>query len=152
MTVTDDQVATLRAVLSRDSAAYEPLRDRLDRTDGWKGYTVLVAAAFFEAVDRRFGAGWSEADIVNFVADVRARHLKDPDVLDPRVAERLILHALGKGSISDLDDGTVAGGQAIVLRALVADEDWDDAQLDDFMRTSRALGDRLMELRTGSQE
>jgi hypothetical protein len=103
---------------------------------------ALVAAGFFEAVDRRFAANGTTADVIDFVADLRARSEQLSEAVDPTVAERLIRHSLGNGSIADLDDGTVAGTQFLLLAGLVADEHYDEAGLDAFMAEVRKLADR----------
>lgn len=144
MPVTDEQVATLRAQLAGDFAEYERLWAQLDPQTARTGYTSLVAAGFFEAVDRRFaknGAIASPAEVVGFVGDVRTRSDRVADELDPKIAERLVMFALGEGSIADLDDETVAGTQMLLLAALIADEDLDDAGLDEFMAEVRAVAD-----------
>jgi hypothetical protein len=81
------------------------------------------------------------AEIVEFVGQVRTRSDRIADELDPRAAERLILHALGEGSIEGLDEETVAGTQMLVLAALIADEHLDDAGLDEFMAEVRAVAE-----------
>ena len=54
----------------------------------------------------------------------------------------MIRHALGEGSIRDLDDDTVIGAQIVILSALIADEQFDDASLDQFMAEARKLADQ----------
>lgn len=51
-------------------------------------------------------------------------------------------HALGDGSIAGLDDETVIGTQILILSALVSDEQFDDAGLDQFMAEVRKLADQ----------
>lgn len=144
MPVTDDQVETLHAYLAGDFDLHEQLYARLDRTAAEAGYTALVAASFFAAVSRRFAKNGTVADVVEFVGDVRSRSERLAEAIDPQVAERLIRHALGEGSIGDLDAKTKAGTQFLLLAGLIADEDLDEAGLDGFLAKARALGDRLM--------
>jgi hypothetical protein len=110
MAVTADQVAALRAFLKGDFGEYERLVDQLDTDAARTGYSALLAAAFFEAVDRRFAANGSTADVVIYVANVRAKSERLAKI-DPRIAERLVLHSLGEGSIADLDNETVISNQ-----------------------------------------
>jgi hypothetical protein len=144
MPVSADQVAALRAYLAGDFETHKRLHGQLDPIASGSGYTALIAAAFFEAVDRRFASNRTNVDIVGFVGSVRARSERLADELDPSTAERLILHSLGNGSIADLDDETVVQTQIVLLAGLVADEQLDSAGLDEFMATARVLGDRLM--------
>lgn len=144
MPVTEDQVAALRAQLAGDIDEHEQLFAQLDPTAARTGYTALIAAAFFEAVDRRFAKGSTiadDADIVEFVGSVRARSEDAAKKIDTRAAERLILHSLGKGSIDDLDDATVIHTQMLLLAGLVADEQFDNAGLDRFMVEVRTVAE-----------
>jgi hypothetical protein len=82
--------------------------------------------------------------VITFVGDVRSRSERLARELDPQVAERIIRAVLGEGSISDLSDATVAGTQIVLLAALIADEQLDDAGLDTFLGSARKLADQLM--------
>jgi hypothetical protein len=142
--ITDDQVAALRAYLAGDFETHQRLHGQLDPVAAQSGYTALIAGAFFEAVDRRFAQNDKEADVVEFVGSVRSRSDRLANELDPQIAERLIRHSLGHGSIADIDDETVVQTQIVLLAGLIADEDFSATDLDKFMTTARALGDRLM--------
>ena len=143
MTVSADEVATLRTYLSGNMDQYRRMQAQLDPAAARSGYSALIAAAFFEAVDRRFAKpGTTTADIIKYVADVRARSPRVSDALDPQAAERVIRHALGDGSIRDLDDDTMIGAQIVILSALIADEQLDDTGLDQFMAEARKLADQ----------
>lgn len=144
MAVSNEQVATLRAFLKGDFDEYERLNDQLDRDADGAGFGALIAGGFFEAVDRKFGSSAKDADIIEFVSDVRSRSDRASERIDPKVAERLIRSTFGDGSVADLDDETVGRTQLLLLTALIADEQLDDVKLDQFMATARALGDRLM--------
>jgi hypothetical protein len=141
MPVTADQVATLRAYLAGDFDSHKRLFGQLDRTAAQTGYTALLAAAFFEAVDRRFAQNGTTADVVELVADIRARHLKDADEIDPRAAERLILAMFTDEEVDDFDTETKVSTQIILLYALITDARLDDAGLDGFLAEARKLAD-----------
>jgi hypothetical protein len=144
MTVTDEQVATLRAYLAGDFDEYERLNEQLDPEVDGVGYGALIAAGFFEAVDRRFAKGGTRVSVIEYVADVRSRSDRLSDQIDPQVAERLIMHSLGEGSIDDLDDKIVVHTQLLLLISLIGDEELDGVELDKFIATVRALGNRLL--------
>jgi hypothetical protein len=68
------------------------------------GYTAVVAAAFIETVDRRFGPGHCDDPAVTaFIAGVRSRFPAADDEIDQDTAERVVRKALGRRSISDID-------------------------------------------------
>jgi predicted nucleic acid-binding protein len=144
MPVTDDQVAALRALLADDTDRYQQLFVGLDRAEAKKGYPALVTAAFIEAVERRFGTSYQPADIVTFVADVRARSDRLASSIDPDVGERAIQAVLGHGTVRGLDTAAVAGAKLLLLGGLIADARLDDAGLDEFLAGARKLADQLM--------
>jgi hypothetical protein len=144
MPVTDDQIAALRALLSDDTDLYRQVYGGLDRAEAKKGYTALITAAFIEAVERRFGTGYQPADIVTFVADVRARSDRLASRIDPDVAERVIHAVLGHGTIRGLNREAVTGAKLLLLGGLIADARLDDTGLDEFMAAARKLADQLM--------
>lgn len=144
MPVTDDQVSALRALLKDDIGQHREIFDQLDRSTAKKGYTALVAGAFMEAVEKRFGQSYRQADVVDFVANVRARSDRLANRIDPDIAERMIKSLYGDATVRDVSDGVVAGTQLLLLGGLVADAGMDDAQLDAFLAAARRYGDKLM--------
>src|ERR1700722_14014286 len=130
MPVTDDQVAALRALLRDDMDRHRQLFAGLDRAEAKKGYPALVTAAFIEAVERRFGTGSQPADIVAFVADVRARSDRLASRLDPDVSERAIHAVLGEGTVRGLDKEAVTGAKLLLLAGLIADARLDGRGVD----------------------
>lgn len=144
MPVTDDQVAALRALLSDDMDRHRQLFAGLDRAAAKKGYTALVTAGFIEAVERRFGAGYQPADIVTFVAGIRARSDRLARDLDPDVAERVIRVVLEDAPVDDLSRDTVTGAQLLLLVGIIAGAHLDGLGLDEFLAAARKLADQLM--------
>lgn len=134
-------MATLRAHLAGDFEEYERRWEQLDKEAARTEYTALAAAGFFEAVDRRFAKDGTVGNVIDFVGDVRSRSERLGDEIDPSIAERLIRHALGDGSIADIDDETLGSTQMLLLAALIFDEQLDDAGLDEFMAEVRAVAD-----------
>ncbi|WP_433469325.1 hypothetical protein [Spirillospora sp. CA-128828] len=147
MPVTDEQIATLEAQLAGRTDEHRRLLDQLDRAEASTGYSALVAAGVFEAADRRFMQGGTPApdsDVIDFVATVRASSQAATEALDPQIAERIILAALGKGEIDDIDDNTVIGHQMFLLAALVADEHFNAEELSTFLTQARETADHWL--------
>lgn len=144
MPVTEDQVDTFRAFLAREFDKYRPLSARLDASDAWDGYTTLIAAGFFEAVDRRFSTDTNSSDIIRFVADARARFAEAGDDFDQQAGERLVRSVLGDGSVEDLEDTTVARAETALLSVLIADADLAASELDAFVTEVRKTADEWM--------
>jgi hypothetical protein len=144
VTVTDEQVAMLRAHLNGDKAEHDRLAAEPDPPDFQPGFNALVATAFVEAVNRRFGRDRLLADIVRFVAHMRAEFLRDPDLLDPIAAEKLIQAALGdQQAAAELDDDAKARGQVFLLPALVDEAKLDRDGVDGLLTTARNQTDNL---------
>ena len=144
MPVTDEQMATLRALLSDDMDRYRQLFSGLDRAEAKKGYSALVTAGFAEAVERRFGTSYLGADIVEFVASVRARSDQVAAELDPDIAERVIRVVLEDAPVDDLSRNAITGAQLLLLIGLIADAQLDGQGPDQFLAEARKLADQLM--------
>jgi hypothetical protein len=143
MSVTDDQVAALRAQLAGDYDEHRRLLAGLNQRGALSGYTALVTAAFIEAVDRRFGPGHrDDAAVIEFVGDVRSRFPGADDEIDPAAAERVVRKALGRGSVSDLDGPTIRRTETLLLPLIVAGERLTGEELDRFLAKARKLLDR----------
>ena len=123
---------------------YRQLFSELDRAEAKKGYTALVTAGFVEAVERRFGTSYQAADIVEFVAAVRARSDQVAAELDPDVAERVIRVVLEDAPVDDLSRNAITGAQLLLLIGLIADAQLDGQELDQFLTGARKFADQLM--------
>lgn len=144
MTVTDEQVATLRAFLSGDAAEHKRMARQFESQADRVGYSALITAAFFAAVDRRFRKDTPKEDIINYVAEVRSRFDDVAEAVDPLVAERLIHEVLGEGSTDDVRGAKSARAKLFLLAALVADADLDSGALDEFIVKARKYADYLL--------
>ncbi|RKS67699.1 hypothetical protein BZB76_6824 [Actinomadura pelletieri DSM 43383] len=149
MKVTDEQVATLRAQLSGDTDEYVQRLDEITSPESQTSYTTLITAAFFEAVDRHFvvnGKAADDRDIIDFVATKREINPIAAEQLDPTVAEQVLAHALGKGSIpTEIDSDTLMQTQVLLLAALIGEADLSDSELETFLSKARAEADEHLD-------
>ena len=101
---------------TEDERLFQPVRERSEFThsDPWKVFRIM--GEFVEGFDE--------------LADI-----------DPVAAERIIRSALGDGEVSDIDSKTRVAVQSVVLARLVADEQFDSAELDKFMSEARKIAD-----------
>jgi hypothetical protein len=143
MAVTDEQVAALRAQLADDVEEHRRLLAGLDLDSGGRAYIALIDAAFFEAAERRFGTGSTMADVIEYVADVRARSQRVADGVDARTAEQLVRKVFSDSPGEKLDSKAALTAKQVLLSALIADEHLDDAGLDTVLADARKLADRL---------
>jgi hypothetical protein len=143
MPVTDEQEATLHAQLAGNFDEYVRLLDNLDPAAARTGYSALVSAAFSLAAEARFPEGTPDAEIINYVADIRSRSDRTA-AIDPVTAERVLRAISADGEIDDIDRRTSFQTQRFLLAALIADARLDAAELDDFMLRSRRRADRWL--------
>jgi hypothetical protein len=146
MAVSDTQVATLRAYLQEDGeSGYKAERVLLDRQAADSiAYGALLAAAFSEAVKRRFATRTTSWRVVKYVADVRSRSTRTANAVNPRKAERLILEALGEGTTADIDGKTSAWLKLALLAALMEEASLNSEQLDEFLAKVTEMADQLL--------
>jgi len=150
MTITDDQVAALQAQLSGRFDEYQRLLNSMSKEEANLGYATLVQAAFFNAVRRRFirnGRPASDIDVIEFVADARGRTPNAAEIIVPDIAELLINLTIGKAPLEankDLDDNVSFRIKALLLTMLVTDENFSEAELEEFMAEARELGEESL--------
>ena len=144
MPVTDLQAAALRAQLAGNLAEHRRLLASLDKAADSRGYSALLTAAFYTAVDTRFTRDSTLDEVTEFVADVRARSERIRDALDPRVAERVLLSAFTNADLDDLDAEELTKTKMFLLAGIVADQHLGDAGLDEFIAKARAFADELL--------
>lgn len=141
MPVTDQQVAALRAFLTKDADTMAPMAYQLgDREIA--GYQHLASAALSVLACRHF-PHYTNADVVRYVASVRADRIADGDAYDfnPVVGENVMRYSLGKDISPQHAEERL---QAVV--ALLDDLSGRDlstlADVDELLADARALSDR----------
>lgn len=150
MTITDNQVAALQAQLSGRFDEYQRLLNAMSKEEANLGYAALVGAAFFSAVRRRFIVDEkpaSDAEIIEFVAEARGRTPNAAEIIEPDVAELLINLSIGKAPLEarkNLDDNISIRIKALLLAMLVADEEFSEAELEEFLAEARELGEESL--------
>jgi hypothetical protein len=138
--VTADAMEAMRAYLKGDADGYRRMVDRLDPA-AKKAHGQLIGASFYIAANRRFAASHSNAQVVEFVGDLRARSDRLAEDIDPRQAERLIrASAFTDESVDDIDNGLYS----LLLAGLIADEQLTDADLETFLEEARELADEWL--------
>lgn len=139
--ITDWHVDLVRTFLCQDDEKLKPMLGLMPRTNKPDGTTVLLRAAFVEAVLRRF-TGKTRADVIRFVAHTRVRRGRNAPPIDPAAAETVIISALAGTETEGLTD--LQKAQHIILLAeLIEDENPTDAELDEFLTAARTYAERL---------
>src|SRR5262249_11168572 len=122
---------------------HKRLLNALDPAAARTGYSALVSAAFAIAASDRFPKGTPTPDVIEYVGDVRSR-TEGSAKIDPTLAERLLLAITTDGKLGDVDPRTSFETQLVLLGALVADAQPDEAELDRFTTRARRLADRWL--------
>lgn len=149
MPVTDDQMAVLRAHLEGDFDKHKALFRQLGREELERDFSTLVSAALTLALGNGMSESATEAQVINLVSDIRQRYFKNPDALDPKTAERLILFGLNPDAV-DLDDippRESVKTQHLLLFPLVheAGIPASEGGLDAFLEEARALANEWID-------
>jgi len=144
MAVSDAQVATLRAQLAGRVDEHLHLLGQIESAPDRQAYSALVVASFCEAVERRFGQDSDASEVVDFVADVRATSEAATRKIDPRTAERLIKAVYTDEDVSDVGADQKKDLYVLLLPALIGDEQFSGAELDEFLGHSRHLADQWL--------
>jgi hypothetical protein len=144
--VTAGYVAALRAFLTGDEDTFGRLSADLQARDGgeYSGdvYSALTGMALFLAARRRFPDGYTNADVVRLVGQVRARFANSADDIDPRVAERVLLGVLGNAAAAPIPGpAAVAVVVPAILSVLLEQEGISGDGLDGFLAEARPLAD-----------
>jgi hypothetical protein len=142
--VTADQVASIKAALKGDAEDFSRIDEQLDpAAKGARG--ALVAAAFAQAAYRRFAkSGNAKADVIRFVADMRARYPLTED-FDSRTAERLLLAVFTDEQVSDISDDVKGTHYMLLLTGIIKAANLSDTELDRFLDDARGLADGWLE-------
>jgi hypothetical protein len=83
---------------------------------------VVLTVAFNEAAICRFGEQHTPADIIEFVAEARARYLAIGETVPAEDAETVLRAALGEGDLTDsLDRYAFGAAQTTMLFALTSE-------------------------------
>lgn len=145
MTVSDDQVAAMRAYLSGNQDEFRRLNGSLDRSkEGLRTYGCFITGAFFEAVSLRFTERTTRNEVIDYVADLRSRSDNVAEELDPEKAERMIMMVISDDDVDDLSSSERIGLEMILIAGLVTDAGLDAAGLETFLEKARAFGNALL--------
>ncbi|MFB9835959.1 hypothetical protein [Actinoallomurus acaciae] len=135
--VTADAIEAMQAYLKGDADGYSRMVDRLDPA-AKKAHGQLIGASFYIAANRRFAANRSNAEVIEFVGNLRARSDRLAEDIDPRQAERLVrASTFTDENVDDIDNGLYS----LLLAGLIADEQLTDSDLDAFLEEARKLAD-----------
>jgi hypothetical protein len=137
----DVQAAMLRAYLQGDAEAARDVFEEFIVADpeAAENLAPLIQMAFAIAARTRFTPAWSEADLAQYVATIRAKSSDQADLLDPLAAKSELRTALGESVPAWPDEEARAMADIILLASLVESLELDAAGIDALLRQAREL-------------
>jgi hypothetical protein len=125
----DKSVLIIRALLADDMDTLRRLHAGLDDYES-RVFAAVLTAAFSKAANDKFREHRATADIIEFVAEARARYV-GPETVSAEDSERVIRAALGEGELVDAMSGYAFGqAQTAMLAAIVRDAALSDDEID----------------------
>ncbi|MGX7675575.1 hypothetical protein [Plantactinospora sp. DSM 117369] len=131
----------IRTLVRRDRAANDRIEAQLDAS-GWSGFPRFLAALFFLAVDRRFGETSSHADVIKFVAELRADLTNGGPGINAEAAETLISSILDPSVDYNIEQEMIGKIQAATVYKVLTEEHISDSDLDAFLTEAVELASR----------
>ena len=117
----------VRELLEGDLQSYPETTGSLDEP-GWNAFGEIVGAAFYRAVEQRFGAQNEDApvNITQFVAEAAEEFVGTPVAIDVSAAEALVRSVLGDEAtvgavLAELDEPDLARIELVLLHKLIDD-------------------------------
>lgn len=141
MTIKPELPAYIRTLVRGEHDEHDRIQAQLD-AEGWDGFPRFLASLFFLAVDRRFGERASRADVIKFVADLRADLAHGGPEIRAEDAEVLINANIDPDIDYDIDPDMVGKIQAATVYKVLTDEELSDADLDAFLAEAVQLASR----------
>jgi hypothetical protein len=141
----DKSVLMSRALLTDDMDTFRRLNAGLDG-DETRAFAALLAAAFSQAANDKFGEDYTVADVIEFVAEARTQHV-GPETVSAEDAEHVIRAVLGEEDlVANMSAYARSAARTAMLIALVRDagssSDEIDALLDGAAQQVRSFFER----------
>jgi len=145
----DSAVAVLRTFLTRDFSTYQSLREGLDASQR-QAFSVVLAAAFTSAATRRFGEKPPTADVIEFVAEARARYPTAGGIVSAEDADTVIRSSTGDDNLIGALDGRRSGtAQTAMLFALTRENEAPVAAIDALLAEAATQAEDYFQRRAG---
>lgn len=128
----ESAVAELRASLMVDMETARRLHDAQD-ADGRRAVTAVLTFAFTKAAETRFGQHPSPEDVIEFVADARAR-VVGPDSVSAEDGEKAIRGVLNEEHLlTGMQPRAIGAAQMSMLFAITHENEQAPKQIDGLL-------------------
>jgi hypothetical protein len=120
--------------------------EQLARSGDAGGLAMLMYAAFVIVARRKFAPRYSRADLIGYVARLRAGlSEEEPGMVDPQTAEDELRGALGEPVTAAHEIGFVAAARLFILIDILADLGLDDEAMAGLLSEARNLANQMLE-------
>jgi hypothetical protein len=146
--VSDREMAWLHGTVTGDAEmAQRGYNEQFAVTGEANGVAMLMHAAFVIAARRTFAPRWTRAEMISYVARLRAELQSEvePGLVDALTAEDELRAALGEPVAATHEIGFVAAARLFIMVDLITDLDLDDEALADLLSQARDSADQMME-------
>ncbi|MGW0435259.1 hypothetical protein ACWDV4_22310 [Micromonospora sp. NPDC003197] len=131
----------IRTLVRGENEANERVQAQLD-SEGWDGFPKFLATVFFLAVDRRFGEEATRAEVIRFVAELRADLSHGGPELSAEAAESLIAATIDPALDYDIEPNMIGRIQASTVYKILSEENMTDEDLNALLAESMQLASR----------
>ncbi|MGI5145925.1 hypothetical protein ACQEVC_05915 [Plantactinospora sp. CA-294935] len=143
MVIKPEMVEYIRTMVRGQYAENDRLEAKLD-DEGWDDFPTLLGIVFYYAVERRFGSGATQEEVIRFVAEMRAAAPAEAAaVIDANAAETLVRAALDPDLDSDVEPEMAGAIQGMVVVHVLGAPEVTDDDLDTLLRKSEEVASRL---------
>lgn len=132
-----DPAEFMRTLVQGDYEATSRCEQKLDE-QGWLGFPRFLGALFFMAVRRRF-QGRDQAEIIRFVAELRAQESDQDADLEAHAIESAIRRVFDRSVKIDVDQTTIGTIQTLVSHKILAEENLSPEELDSVLGEAEQL-------------
>lgn len=140
MPTKSDLIEFVRTLVKGDFVTNDRYEHKLD-AEGWDGWPQFLSALFFLAVDRRFHGRYDEAEVIRFVAELRAKTGEGGPSIDPSEAELLIKAVLEPSVEFDIAPQAMGEIETLVVYTILTEENLSDDDLDAVLREAQSIAD-----------
>jgi hypothetical protein len=140
MATRSDAAEFVRTLVTGDTDGNRRYERRLEE-HGWVGFPQFLSAIFFLAVERRFKASTDRAEVVRFVADLRA-DASDTLPVDPVSIETLIGAVLDPTVEFNVSQENIGKIQMFVAHKALQEANLSESEFDAILAEADSIAER----------
>ncbi|GAB3972350.1 hypothetical protein V1634_07585 [Plantactinospora veratri] len=140
MAIKSDVVEFARTLIRGDFEANDRYEEKLD-AEGWDGWPPFLSALFFLAVERRFQGRYDEAEVIRFVADLRADTVDGAAPIDASSAESMIRAVFDESVQLRVAPEAMGRIQTLTAYKILANGNLTDKEIDSLLAEAKEIAE-----------